>query len=153
MGIRLVLVLGFLMLPLRGFSAEKEALKPPVLIPFCVPIGSLGHPVGDYLTIEGVRVNEGKVGVHTFRVDTVNGKALDQSVDIWVDNLALPAEGHCVLKGYETFSMIGVAPAVVDAAREEGRDLEMPQAGWQLKLRFIALRVIRPAGLKPEEFK
>ena len=53
-----------------------------------IPRGRLGHPLGTYLTIEGVRAEAGKVGTQTLVVDTINGQKVDEPVGIWIDNVA-----------------------------------------------------------------
>ena len=116
-----------------------------------VPIGSLGLPVGSYLTIEGLRTDGGKTGGRTLLVDTVNGAKLAEPVGIWVENMdALPG-GRCVLKGYETLQMVGAPPAYFAAAKEAGRDATTPQAGWQVRLYFVATSVVGPSGVKIEK--
>jgi hypothetical protein len=116
-----------------------------------VPTGSLGQPLGRYLTVEGLRVEDGKVGVRTLRVDTVNGQKLREPVFIWIENVDLPEGGRCVLKGYENCRMIGVPPAVVEAARESGKRVILPQAGWQMQMFFVATSVVSPNGLRIKE--
>lgn len=117
-----------------------------------IPAGRLGHPLGTYLTIEGVRVRpeEGKkVGVNTLLVDTVNGKTLETPIGIWVENVdSLPNDAHCILRGYETGRMVGVPPAVIEAAKEEGKDITVPQVGWEFHRYFIVTSVIEPKDLK-----
>jgi hypothetical protein len=113
-----------------------------------VPIGSLGLPVGSYLTIEGLRTDGVKTGSQTLLVDTVNGAKLAEPVGIWVENMdALPG-GRCVLKGYETLRMIGAPPAYFAAAREAGREATAPQLGWRVDLYFLVTSVVSPGGLK-----
>jgi hypothetical protein len=116
-----------------------------------VPTGSLGQPLGRYLTVEGLRAEDGKVGVSTLMVDTVNGQKLREPVFIWIENVDLPEGVRCVLKGYENCRMIGVPPAVVEAARESGKRVELPQAGWQMKMFFVATSVVSPNGLRIKE--
>src|SRR5262249_41414187 len=109
----------------------------------------LGYQLGKYLTIEGVRAEEGKVGSRTLLVDTVSGKKLDKPVAVWVNNLDLPAKQRCVLKGYETGKMIGTPPAVLEAAKEQGgKNVEARQAVWQWYPYFVALIVVEPKGLE-----
>lgn len=103
------------------------------------PIGSLGFPIGDYLTLEGKRAHGIKTGTQTLLVDAVNGKRLDSPVGIWIDNVDLPPEFRCRLNGYETIRTLGVPPAVEQAAKETGKDICLPQAGWQIQLYFVAL--------------
>jgi hypothetical protein len=106
-----------------------------------VPMGRLGHPIGSYLTITGVRAERGKVGVKTLAVDSVNGRKLDRPITIWLDNIeALPGSTPCVVKGYESARWIGTPPEVVAAT---GR---VTQASWQLQRYFIVTTVVRPEG-------
>ena len=115
-----------------------------------VPTGSLGHPVGRSLKIEGTMVAEALAhGACTLRVEAVNGERLRRPVDIWVENVAaLPVKQRCVFEGYETFKMIGDPPAVVEAAKKAGRPFAGAQAGWQTWMEFIPLNVVAPKGLK-----
>lgn len=109
-------------------------------------IGPLGTPLGRYLTIEGRRAQQGKVGVQTLLVEKVDGKPLKTPVGLWVDNIRnLPAGTRCVLKGYETGRMIGTPP---DVLRKAG--LPAPQAGWQFQVVFIAVQVVEPPSLKKD---
>ena len=84
-----------------GPDGTDGAAKPPVLRTGVVPVGSLGQRLGDYVTIEGVRLDAGKTGASTLRVDTVNGRKPPEPVVIWVENLKLPKDKRCKLKGYE----------------------------------------------------
>ena len=105
-----------------------------------VPIGSLGFPLGSYLTLEGKRVDGIKTGVRTLSVDTINGKKLDKPIGIEVKNVDLPPpQFRCTVKGYETLRMGGVPPAVEQAAKEAGKPINRPQEGWQVKLYFVAI--------------
>ena len=116
-----------------------------------IPDGGLGHPLGTYLTIEGVRAPQQYMSdtVNTLLVDTVNGKKLDTPVRICVENVeSLPKDTHCILRGYETGSMIGTPPAVIEAAKEDGKDVSLPQVGWQFHRVFIVLSVVEPKDLK-----
>jgi hypothetical protein len=108
----------------------------------------LGQPLGRYLTIAGLRVEEGKVGVRTLRVDTVNGQQLREPVLIWIENVDLPEAERCVLKGYENCRMIGMSPAMAEAARESGKPVKLPQAGWQMRMFFVATSVVSPNELR-----
>lgn len=111
--------------------------------------GTLGHGLGTYLTVEGVKLEQGKVGERTLLIDTINGKRLDKPVAIWVNNLDLPSKKRCVFKGYENGSMIGKPPAVFEAAKELGKEVGVPQAAWQWSSFFVVLIVVEPKGLKP----
>jgi hypothetical protein len=106
--------------------------------------GLLGHPLGSYLTIEGVRQKAGKVGVRTLLVDTVNGRRLNTPTSIWIDNVQeLPSDQRCVLRGYETGRMIGLPREVAEA---EG--LPLPQTVFQFWRYFLVTSVVKPASLK-----
>jgi hypothetical protein len=83
-----------------------------------VPIGSLGYPRGDYLTIKGVRAGYPKSGPQTLLVDTINGKKLGEQIGIRVENIReLPRDVRVVLTGYETGPMDGPAPAPINRTR------------------------------------
>jgi hypothetical protein len=112
-----------------------------------IPDGGLGHPLGTYLTIEGVRAEQLMWGF-PMRVDTVNGKKLEKQIEVWVSNVDLPKDARCILRGYETGSMIGTPPAVIEAAKEDGKDVTLPQVGWQFHRVFIVLSVVEPKDLK-----
>ena len=94
------------------------------------PSGVFG-PLGEYLTVEGVRAEGAFTGEHTLRIDTVNGQKLNEPIAIWVNNLLLPPKQRCVLKGYETGQMIGTSPAEVEAAIEQKKPAGVSQACWQ----------------------
>jgi hypothetical protein len=112
--------------------------------------GKFGHPLGTYLKIEGVRAEKGKGAQGALVVDTVNGKKLEKPIGIPIQNLegSLPKDTRCVLRGYETGKMIGVPPAVFEAAKEEGKEVSVPQAGWQFYVYFVALSAVEPKDLK-----
>ena len=107
------------------------------------PAGRLGYRIGSYLTIEGTREEDGKVGVNTLRVDTIDGYRLDKPIDIWIDNVTLPSRERCVLKGYETGRWIGVPDEVLRATESPH-----PQAVWQFQFYFLATSVEQPKSLK-----
>lgn len=106
-------------------------------------VGTLGYKLGTYLTIGGVRAEEGKVGTHTLLVDTIGGNTLDKPIGIWIENVELPKGERCVLKGYETGSMIGTPDEVLRAT-----GAPQPQAKWQFHFHFIATSVEQPGNLK-----
>jgi hypothetical protein len=65
-----------------------------------VPIGSLGYPLGDYITVEGRRAEGNKISTQTLQVDKLNGKKLKEPTAIEVANVrALPKRSRIVLKG------------------------------------------------------
>ncbi|MHC4406997.1 MAG: hypothetical protein ACYTG0_45875 [Planctomycetota bacterium] len=108
-----------------------------------IPKGRLGHPLGTYLKIEGVRAEAGKVGTQTLLVDTVNGNKLDQPIGIWIENVpALPKGERCIIRGYESGKMIGIPYEVAKA-----ENLPIPQAAWQFYRYFIMTSVVQPEGL------
>jgi hypothetical protein len=119
-----------------------------------VPIGSLGFPVGSYLTIEGMRGGDGGKGggARWLLVDTINGQKLAEPVGIWIEKTeTLPKDTRCVLKGYETFEMMGDAPAYEAAAKEAGRNISAPQFAYQVHLFFVTMSVESPTRLKLEK--
>ena len=134
-------VLAMLLLILAApldYADPKAHAGPPtatILRPWEVPIGSLGFPLGSYLTLEGKRADGMKTGIETLLIDRINGKRLDHPIGIWVDNMDLPpAQFRCILKGYETVRMLGTPPAVEQAAREAGKDISLPQAAGDATL-------------------
>jgi hypothetical protein len=140
------------MIAMPRATAEPTAPGGGKVIAPLTPTGKLGSYLGEYLTIEGVRAEVGKVGKKTLIVDTVGGKKLDKPIHIWVHNLELPAEKRCVLKGYESGEMIGTPPAVIAAAKEQGRtDVGESQAAWQWHSHFVVLIVVEPKGLEVRE--
>ena len=59
----------------------------------------------------------------------------------------LPARQRCVFKGYESGEMIGTPPAVLAAAKEQGRAGEDPsQVPFHWRPYFVALVVVEPKG-------
>lgn len=120
------------------------------------PGGLLTDYVGVYLTIEGVRAEGGKVESNTLVVDTVNGKKLEKPVSLLVRSLRgyLPPRQRCVIKGYESGEMIGTAPAVLDAAKEQGRtDVEISQAIWRWRPYFVARAWPPPWGYRRSPYR
>lgn len=126
------------------------------------PGGLLGDQLGKYLTIEGVKAEGGKVETGTLLVDTVDGKKLDKPILVVIRSqvytlsridhpvsLALPTKERCVFKGFESGEMIGVPPAVVAAAEEQGRkDVPISPKAYQWRPYFVALIVVEPKGLE-----
>ena len=111
--------------------------------------GRLTDSLGELITIEGIQAEFGK-GVDTLlMVDTVNGVKLAEPRGVTIAGFRIPKNVRCVLKGYETGSMIGTPPAVMDAAKEQG--LEPPpvsQAEYQWSTHFVVLIVVEPQSLK-----
>lgn len=147
-----------LLLPVAGLATAPVALagegspmpppRRPELRSGIVPVGSLGQPLGRYLRIEGVRGEGFKAGVSTLLVDTVDGQKLREPVPIWVENVDLPGLQRCVLKGHENCRMIGLPPAVEEAARESGEEVSLPQAKWQMQMYFVAASIVSPKEIR-----
>jgi hypothetical protein len=125
------------------------------------PGGLLSDRLGEYLTIEGVLVEKGKVETNTLLVDSVNGRVLAKPIAIVVAGYAIvdhnlrPAElliepkRRYVLKGFENGSMIGVADAVREAAKEKGwREIPVSPVSYSWRPYFVALIVEEPAGIE-----
>lgn len=141
---RLALLFGFVVL-------ACTEVRPPIedaLVGDTLPAGRLGHPIGTYLQIEGVRAEQGKVDDHTLLVDRLGGSPLSPPTAISIDNLdSLPKGARCVLRGYETGRWIGVPPGV-----EASGEVEPQQAMWQFYRTFIATSVQEPPALV-EQFR
>lgn len=117
------------------------------------PGGLLYDAIGEYLTIEGVRVQESGFGIteRSFLVDTVNGKKLSKPVHIEVWGVDLPRQKRCVLKGYENGQMAGTPPAYEQAVKAKDldpKDLHTVQVGWGWYTHFVVLVAVEPKGLK-----
>jgi hypothetical protein len=120
------------------------------------PGGLLRDRLGEYLTIEGTLAKGAKIETGTLLVDTVDGKKLAKPVAVLVRNLKFSAtrphgeaKQRFVLKGYESGEMIGVAPAVWTAAREQGwKDVNPSPFPWQWRPYFVALVAVEPEGLE-----
>jgi hypothetical protein len=90
-----------------------------------VPYGTLGFPVGTYLTIESVWQPPPQNAIcypqDLWLVDTVNGGRLAKPVEIVIETTNSVHEGvRCVFKGYESFRMMGIAPGKETADKEAG---------------------------------
>lgn len=113
-----------------------------------IPFGYMGYPLGTYLTIEGIRLEKGKVGTQTLLVDTVNGERLKQPVAIWINNVkqqGLPKEKRCIIRGFESGKMAGIPWEVAEA-----ENLAIPQRPWQFERYFIITSVVAPKELEKE---
>lgn len=113
-----------------------------------VPIGSLGKPLGTYVTIEGKRYPHRVEGSQwVLVVSKVDGKKLAKPVNLWIDNIGrMSAKGQIVLKGYENARMVGVPPAYATASREDHEKPPAwtlrPNVKWQMELYFTVLKVV-----------
>jgi hypothetical protein len=134
-------------------GSEQKQGRGPMRLDDGIPIGTLGHRLGDYLTIEGVRENEMKVSDKTIWVDTVNGKKLRERVLIEVENVSFDATSRNVLKGYESFRMAGPPPAWIAFEKEQGRNPMLPPTVWRVNPFFVALDVVKPPALRQEFLK
>jgi hypothetical protein len=106
------------------------------------PMGLLGHRIGTYLRIEGVRQETGKAGHQTLSVERVDGAVLAQPIDIWIENVVLPLGTRCVLDGYESGRWIGVPHDIVMAGHAEPQ-----QAMWQFQRYLVMTSAETPATL------
>lgn len=115
-----------------------------------VPMGELGHPIGELLLIEGTRFDVPSKGNRTLRIDKVNGQLLALPAWIWVNNVDLPQGERCMFRGYETIQMTGDPPAYAQLAKLKGEPPPVePQAPvWQIDSYFVALDVVQPKTLK-----
>lgn len=147
--------LAFGQIPVYLLRPNSESVQPRQ------PGGILSDQLGVYRTIEGFRVEGGKVETGTLLVDTVDGKKLDKPISLVVRGavvvdhnlqpagLSLPAKQRCILKGFESGEMIGIPPAVSAAAEEQGwKDVPISQATWRWRPYFAALVVVEPKGLE-----
>lgn len=115
----------------------------PVLRPGDMPIGSLGHPLGAYLIVEGIAAERGPQGEVRMTIHVVNGKRLEKPTLMVLDK-ATPAAGQRVaFKGYESVRMTGAAPAVIAEKLERG--IEAEHLPWAMQLHFVALKAVEPA--------
>ena len=125
------------------------------------PGGILSDQLGVYRTIEGFKLEGGKVETGTLLVDAVDGKKLDKPITLLIRgavvaehnlqpaDLSLPARQRCILRGFESGEMIGLPPAVSAAAEEQGwNEVPMSPALWRWRPYFVALVVIEPKGLE-----
>ena len=147
--------LAFGQLPVTPGGPNTESVKPRQ------PGGILSDQLGVYRTIEGFRLEGGKVETGTLLVDTVDGKKLDKPITLVIRgavvvdhnlqpaSLSLPAKQRCILKGFESGEMIGVPPAVSAAAEEQGwKEVPMSPVQWQWRPYFVALVVVEPKDLE-----
>lgn len=125
-------------------NLSRRSVNEPPPAPI-LPMGRLGYPLGQYLTIEGVRADGFKTGTRTLLIDTVSGKKRPRPIELWIDNLksdGLPSDERCIFKGYETGRMIGIPPSVAEA------EALRSQAAWQFQHAFIVTTVVAPEGVE-----
>ncbi len=114
-----------------------------------VPIGGLGVPLGQLVLLEGTRYDQFKSGVGTLKIEKIDGKAVASPTFVWIENVDLPKEQRCAIRGYETMEMVGQAPAYEQLAKlsREPRP-SVGQLGWQIALSFVALEAVEPKSLE-----
>ena len=117
---------------LAAGCASPEA-RPPA--PDDLRVGHLGHDLGTYLAIGGVRSMAGKSGPSLLLVDTVNGERRDPPIPIWVSDVLLVEGARVELHGYESGRYIGIPDEV---SRITG---EVAQAAWQFQHFFVATSI------------
>jgi hypothetical protein len=152
--IPLMLLAGYCVVSAQTNStpAESKSIK---LDNRGVPFGTLGFPVGSYLTIEGVKEKQQKLPNQHWLVDTVNGRKLNKPVSIdvervsmidWTNNVdtrSLPDDQRFIFKGYETLEMMGIPPGIEAAANESGQGVPAIQQGaWRLDYFFVVTSVV-----------
>ena len=143
--------------------AESKSIK---LDTNGIPFGTLGYPVGSYLTIEGPNPKwyeqHGKA-IYSVLVDIVNGSKLAKPISIEVqirqDPTQLKSNLYSMLsstnyerytfKGYEIMGLYGGPPAFEAAAKEPGwRPLPSTfvsqESTWHLGYSFQVMFVISP---------
>jgi hypothetical protein len=117
--------------------------------------GRLTDHLGELITIEGTQPERaGKGNATSLSVDTVNGVKLAEPRNVPISGFRVPKDVRCVLKGYETGSMIGTPPAIAQAAKEQGQEPPIPsQAAYQWYTDFVVLIVIEPPtpALSPQK--
>ena len=109
------------------------------------PVGVLGYPLGSYLTVGGVRTEQGPGPGWSLIVDTVSGHKFAKPVTTYV-NLKLPV-GRCIFNGYEKGAWGGDLPPEVD--QYEKYDGPRPQFGWGFVNTFVITSVVQPADFRP----
>lgn len=120
----------------RANDATSSGTQDSLVLRPGVPIGFLGHPVGDRLEIEGMMD-----GFNTcLRVTKVNGKTLVEPIRVWTLGNELP-KGNLRLVGFERPFMLGQAPAEI----ENGKPPASSHA-WSLASEFVVLRGLPRRG-------
>lgn len=134
-------------------SAGEKKPDYPVIRTGQTPLGLLGRPIGEYLTVEGQKYAP-KVPLmedtrRTLIVDTVNGKKLPKPVRVTIATIeTLPDGVRCVFKGYESGGMLGLPPGAFKAAEEAGQPLEPRTLVWGWQFHFVVTSAVSPKGLK-----
>ena len=133
-------------------NLPKDVAGPCVLHPGELPVGKLGHPIGQLLLLEGTRDDHFKTGTQTLGVDTIDGKALPKPISIWIDNLQLPKGERCSIKGYESIRMVGGRRPRLDRIDSTERGLPFFCRRWAGRSRTISSRLksCGPRRSRPE---
>ena len=128
-------------------NSTTEQLKTNVeLDAHTVPSGLLGHPVGTYLTIEGV-AGQTKGGIRVL-VEAVNGQSLSSEIYIQVNSIYVTQKTRCKIKGYETGGMVGEPPALKQLA--PNRNIRFQQSQWQFWRYFVPMSIEYPEELSSQ---
>lgn len=116
-------------------------------------VGPLGHPLGAYLTVEGVPCAVGmgggkkysskedilKFGIHSLEIHKVNGIAINPPITLsCFGNVKFEPAEHYILRGFQ-HGMFG--PSQPDI--EMDGDADLPQVGYSLKIYFVPTKVLR----------
>jgi len=143
--------LAFAMLALT-FVAAFDAPKPVQVSPRevgsqVIILGALGRPIGEKVTVHGVKVRAAKGGQVDFAVDSVDGKRFERPVTIQVDGiqnwpLGTQAEIQGRERGFVDFTDIRKTSFSKDDPRFELRQI--------LYLSFDATEVAYPRTLTIE---
>jgi hypothetical protein len=154
--IPIILMAGYCTISAQTSSTPSES-KSIKLDSHGVPFGTLGFPVGSYLTIEGVKEKPQILQNQHWLVDTVNGSKLTKPVSIdvehismidWTNNVdtrSLPDGQRFIFKGYETLEMIGTSPGLKAAAKESGQGVPAIQQDlWHLYFYFVVTSIVAP---------
>lgn len=136
----------------KGPSTEPMQLQPMRLQIGMVPVGTLGIPIGQLVLLEGTRIDGNKYGDRTMKIEKINGKAVTSPMEISINNVHLPKNQRCVIRGYETMYMRGSPPAYEQLAKlKKQPPPPQPQMGWQVFCEFVALEAVEPQSLKIEK--
>jgi hypothetical protein len=112
-----------------------------------IPIGSLGYPMGTYLTLEGDMIRTKLFGT-TFLISVINGKKPAETRFIDIKNyekLDLPLNKGRVLNGYESGEMDGIPDEVIEAERIFVAPSERKL--WKFDKYFIVTSIVQPNNI------
>ena len=112
-------------------------------------MGVLGHSLGTYLTISGIRQKKDPFSLITLVVDRINGVQLNSPVQIRMANSEkpwLPDNTRCTLNGYETGRMVGAPPAILKI--HGGQDPLGSSTYWHFQNEFVITSSVKPTSIK-----